>query len=265
MRITLLVVAACMLVLTGCAQTRTVRTEIYRDRQTEVELKRVVSPDGQPVPRGYSHPASFQPDEIKYLLASLRFRERGLLGWSEAKRVFSSQELYRLAPPLIEAFAKATSDDEISFRLLSPKPALVFFTDRITDGSMFVKDSKLNVVFGNVDINPNATEIYEGDPRRFYAGLLWEVAPKEWHRLVKDERGIHYNWVELDTPTGLAQMRRVQQLLLRQRSRKEIERIRVMEDMDWSDWEPDEAILPPSQDIPSEDLPDEPAAPPSEE
>ncbi|GAB4343491.1 MAG: hypothetical protein Kow0099_22000 [Candidatus Abyssubacteria bacterium] len=264
MRIRAIVALACIVTVTGCAQTRTVKTEIYRDRQMEIALRSMVGPEGQPLQRGYSHPASFEPDELKYLLASLKFRERGLLGWSEAKRVFTSAELYRLAPHLIEAFAKATPEDEISFRVLTPRPALVFYTDRITDGSMFVKDDKLNVVFGNIAMNPNATEMYEGDPRLFYAGRLWELAPKEWHTLVKGERGIHYNWVELDTQVGLAQLQRVQQLLLRQRSRKERERIRTMEDMDWSDWEPDEAVSPPEEN-PSAYLPDEQDAPSPEE
>ena len=101
----------CAFFVGSCAHARTVKTKVYEDRRTDVVLRRVVGGDRIPFARGHSHPATFTVEDLKYLLGEIAYREKGLFGWSEIRSVFAADELYRLGPPLVEAFAKATPGD----------------------------------------------------------------------------------------------------------------------------------------------------------
>ncbi|NQU08423.1 MAG: hypothetical protein HQ583_07660 [Candidatus Abyssubacteria bacterium] len=229
----------------GCAQTRTIKTPIYEDRRLEVTLHRVVGPDSIPLEKGYSHPVDFKVEDLKYFLRSIRYREKTLFGWSDAKRVFSAAELYRMTPHLVDAFAKAEPDDEVVFRSDAAKSGTLFSSERLTGGRMFLRNGKLNCIFGNINANPQAPDIFEGDPRKVYAGALSELVTNDWQNLVAGERGTHYNWIELDWKRALAeQMQKERALRMRIERRRSIERMRRRETEDWMNWQPDEAFEP---------------------
>ncbi len=239
----LVAVLLCALAFGSCAQTRTVKTKIYEDRRTGVTLHRAVGRDKVPFAKGYSHPAAFAVDDLKFLLGAIGYQEKGLFGWTEVKRVFTADELYRMTPHMVEAFAKATPDDEVLFRLTTAKRRAFFFSERFTNGRMYVKDGKLNCLFDNVDVSPSSTDIYDGDPRNYYSGTSWRLAKNDWQSLVEDEKGTHYNWIELDIERGLAEKSRRERALRERLERRRAEEPKVQpEKGHWEDWEPNEAV-----------------------
>lgn len=248
-------------VISSCAQTRSVKVKVYQDRRTGVALRSVVGRDAVPFAKGYSHPVEFKVEDLKYLLGSVSYQTKGLFGWSQIKNVFTADELYRLAPHLVEAFAKATPDQEIVFHLTSSEKGAIFWSERFTSGSMFMKDKKLNVLFANIDVNPESSEIYDGDPRNYYSGVLWRLVKTDWQNLAEGEKQVHYNWVEIEFEPQLAVKKQAEEALRKKRERARAMRRRVIQEQTgWEDWEPGEAIkteegqdtenLPPSPESP---------------
>ncbi|MBI5116936.1 hypothetical protein HZA56_10730 [Candidatus Poribacteria bacterium] len=233
--------SVCLVAICSCAQTKSVK--IYEDLRTGVALRKVIPRDAPSSMPPYSHPFSFQLEDLKFLLSTIGYSEKGFFGWSEAPRVFSAEELYRLTPHLVQAFERAAPEEEVLFHLTTAKPGMVFASDRFTSGAMFVKDKKLNCLFANVNIRPHVTEAQDGDPRIYYSGALWRLAKGEWQTLFEDEKGTHHNWIVLDIEAGLAEKKRVDQSV-RQELRRRVFRKRPAEGTDWQDWQPDEWIPP---------------------
>jgi hypothetical protein len=240
----------CACALCACAQTRTLKTAIYKDYQQEIVLEREVDSEGNPVAKGYSHPVQFGLTDLKYLLWSIKQQEKGLFGWKEATHVFAVTELYTLGPHLVEAFARATPDDEIVFSSKVVKGGPIFASDRLTDGRMFVKDNKLNCLFANINIKPHTTNKYEGDPRKEYAGALVKLVPGDWQTLVDGAKGTHYNWLAMDYIPALARKKQVEE-----RAKKRLKQIRTIQrekklrETGWEEWEPGESIEREESDI----------------
>jgi hypothetical protein len=240
----------CAFVLCSCAQTRVVKTKIYGDRGQTISLRKEVSADAVPVAKGYSHPITFEPEDLKYIMSSIGYQEKGLFGWSDTQRLFTAEQLYRLTPHLLEGLAKATPDDEVLFSSTGARSGFLFATNRYTDGSMFVKDGKVNFIFGNINVKNDVDVIYEGDPRKEYAGVLSRLVVKDWQRLVEGEKGTHYNWIELDYDAGLAKRKRRERLIQeRLERRRAIIQRREKKETGWEDWESDEAIEEPTGSI----------------
>jgi len=232
-------------VLGSCAQTRTVKVKVYEDRRTGVALRSVVGRDAIPFTKGYSQPVEFQVEDLKYLLRSISYQTKGLFGWSQIKSVFTADELYRLTPHLVEAFAEATPDQEVVFHLTSSEKGAIFWSERFTSGSMFVKGKKLNVLFANIDVNPDSSEIYDGDPRNYYSGVLWRLVKTDWQNLAEGEKEIHYNWVEIEFEPQLAEKKQAEEALRKKRERARATRQRIIQEKTgWEDWEPGEAVNP---------------------
>jgi len=243
--------------LCACAQTRDLKTSVYSDRNMDITLNREMGPDALTVAKGHSHPADFQVEELKYMLQSIRYREKGLFGWSDTRRIFALSEIHVMAPHLIEAFARATPDDEVAFSSMAAKSGTLFSSARFTNGVMFVSDGKLNCIFGNINIKPDDEfEDYDLDPRREYGGALAKLVTNDWQGLVEGAKGIHYNWVEIDIEAALSGKTHNEEALKRRverRQRRQEKRLR--ESVDWEEWESDEAI-PLDEDF--EEFPAEP-------
>ncbi len=230
-------------ILCACAQTRDIKTTIHKDRYTEVELLRVVGGE-EPAPGGdYSHPFAFDTENLKYMLKGIRYEEKGLFGWADARAVFSAGELYRLAPHLVEGFARATPGDELVFSSTAAKPGALFSSKRLTNGSMFIKGGKLNCLFANIDTRDAASDAYDGSPRKTYGGASSRLVTNDWQSLVLGERGIHYNWIEIEIDSALAEKAGLERILRRRAEvREAVERQEVRESVGWEDWDPDGTI-----------------------
>jgi hypothetical protein len=233
----------CAFALCSCSQTRSVRTSIYGDHHQEILLQKDLDSDGISMAKGYSHPAEFEITDMKYLLRSINYQEKRLFGWSDSERVFAADEIYRLAPHLVEAFTGATPDDDVVFSSKSVKGGAIFSSECLTDGKMFVKGNKLNCLFGNINIKLSGTEKYEGDPIKEYAGVFVRLAAKDSQTLVDGPKGIHYNWIELDYEALLAQKKRAEEALKRRRNRiRAIRKRKEFRETGWEDWKAGDAV-----------------------
>jgi len=237
-----LLLLAGLFLCVSCAQSRSVRTTIYEDRRTGVTLRKVVGHEAESLATVCSHPINFETEDMKYLLRSIHYREKGLFGWSDVVPVFSADELYRITPHFVDAFSRAAPDEHVLFRLTTAKQGALFSSERFTNGRMFVKDEELNCLFANINIRPDQEGIYDGNPVNNYAGVFWKLEPGNWQNLVEGKNGVHYNWVALDSERGLEEKR-----LRDQAARERAERRRAGKEtqerrkVGWEDWEPDEA------------------------
>jgi hypothetical protein len=230
-------------VFCACAQTRDIRTTIHKDRHTEVELLRVVGGDEPTAGGDYSHPYAFDIENLKYMLKSIGYEDKSLFGWADARAVFSAGELYRLAPYLVEGFAKATPGDEVVFSSTAAKPGALFSSKRLTNGSMFVSNGKLNCLFANISTRDEASEAYDGDPRRKYGGASSRLVTSGWQSLVEGAGGIHYNWIAIEIDLAIAEKAGLERTTRRQTEvRETIERRKVRESVYWEEWVPDKAM-----------------------
>ncbi len=91
------------------------------------------------------HPASVDPQALRGLLMRLQ------LPGSRAEQLFNDDELNELVPPLAQALARATPEQDVSFAIsgqhgfMGPLAARVVTTARV-----FFQDGRLNLVFGLV-------------------------------------------------------------------------------------------------------------------
>ena len=237
----LLMLLSCAFALGSCAQSRSAKTRVYEDRRTGVTLHTVVGRDTALTKTVYSHPFAFEIEDLKYLLASISYRKEKFFGWSELAGVFTADELYRLAPHLVEAFSRATPDEQVLFRLTTAKRGAIFSSDRFTNGSLFVKNKKLNCLFANIDVRPETAHVYDGEPRNNYAGVWWKLETTDWQSLVEGEKGTHYNWIELDWKRGLEEKERLEKAMRERAERLAIESRSEFKKTGWQDWKPDEA------------------------
>jgi hypothetical protein len=237
-------------VLNSCAQTSIVKTPIYKDSDIEVTLYGAAPPDASAYVRDYSHPALFEVEALKYLLISIQYQEKGLFGWATARKVFSANELNRITPHFVEAFARATPGDEIVFSSDAAKSGGLFLSARLTSGRMFVKDNKLHCIFGNINVRPGSMNDsfddpydIDDDPRREHGGSLSRLVTNNWQKLVEDAKGVHYNWVEIDIDEGLAEKADRESAARRRAQRQRaIQQERLRDSVYWEDWEPDQPL-----------------------
>lgn len=231
------------LVFCACAQTRSVTTQIYKDRNLKITLHKVVDTEKSPLVTDNSHPAAFELDELEYILGWVRYEEKALFGWAAALTVFSADEIYRITPHLVEAFSKATPGDEVVFTSRSVKAGALFASRRFTSGRMFVKGSALNCVFANINIRDEASDAYAGDPRKVYGGASSRLVTNDWQSLVEGDGGVHYNWIEIEIEKALAEKADMGKIIRKRvKALKAIEKREVQESVVWEDWEQDRAI-----------------------
>ncbi len=228
------------LVFCACAQTRSVTTPIYKDRNLNIPLRKVVDTERSPGVADNSQPAAFEVDELKYILGSVHYEEKRLFGWADARAVVSADEIYWITPHLVEAFAKATPGDEVVFTSRSIKAGALFSSRRFTNGRMFVKGSALNCLFANINVRGEASDAYAGDPRKVYGGASSRLVTNEWQSLVEGEGGVHYNWTEIEVEKALSEKAGIDSILkMRAKIRKAVESQRLDETVVWEEWEPD--------------------------
>jgi hypothetical protein len=247
---TIWVVSLLVIVLCSCAQTSIVKTPIYKDSDLEVTLYRASALDASSHVGAYSHPATFEVEDLKYLLRKIEYREKGLFGWATARSVFSAHELYRITPHFVEALGRANPGDEIIFSSDAAKSGGLFSSARLTSGRMFVKDKKLHCIFGNINIRAgsmhDSNDDYfdiEDDPRREYGGALSKLVANNWQELVQGPRGVHYNWIEIDIEKALTEKAgRENSARRRAQRRRAIDQERLHDSVYWEDWEPDKAL-----------------------
>ncbi len=103
---------------------------------------------GEPIARGYSHPATIADVRLAHILASLGYEDR------RGKRgpLVRTGYLYELAEGLAKALQKAGPDDEIAAAAFGRDRRLVLFTeDRVTSFRAWVQGHQLYLEFYAVE------------------------------------------------------------------------------------------------------------------
>lgn len=161
----------------------------YRPSLGFVRIERIEP--GAPV---NSHPFEISIDALRLRLASIRFQDEA---------IFTSEELDEIVPYLAAALAQAAPNEDVTFAVtgrhgpmgrLSPKT--------VTTGRVFVRDQRLNVIFGLIqdpfDIELQVSDVlqpFTPGTRAKRMETHWPVTPGIG-RLASDDRP---DWVTFDT------------------------------------------------------------------
>lgn len=122
---------------------------------------------GQVVAQQYEHPGSLTVEQLLPMLAAVRIEEHSFFKWRDQGPLFTEDAATRLAGWLAEGLKQASGDQWVRFAVISLKRKLLFKDSLLTDGICYVKDGKLNLIFGNIDYpvsDPDA-QFYRLDPR----------------------------------------------------------------------------------------------------
>ncbi len=197
-RFAALICAGVILLVCGCAPTtKWVKSPVVQEEYCTVELEHRVNKDVT-IAQQYSHPCQLDAVLLETVLRGISYTEFKLWppGRSEKTPVFKDEEVARLAPALSDALARATSDQRISFVSQNKSKGLFFWTQRQTQGVIFVKpEGSLNIAFNliNRDLDSNSenfsrmpANIPEKDPleiERFEKSVISELPYAKPHAL----------------------------------------------------------------------------------
>jgi hypothetical protein len=135
-----------------------------------------LEPQGGPTPLiPNSQPANLAPDKLRQILGALevKFPDR-----KEPVPVFSDPELKVLGTAVSTGLAEAGPDQDVDFAVIGMHPGSITLERRLVTGRFFVRDGKLNLIFGNMQ-----TWVDENEDRRlnpFVPGSRQATAPPPW-------------------------------------------------------------------------------------
>jgi hypothetical protein len=125
----LVFLAAVLVASLGCG-TRYTREPVYTDDFAKVLLRAELR-EGEPVPRGFAHPATISAVRLAHILAQIDVRvSTGDAGQSERRPAIHQDLVYPLGERLSEALAKAGPDQEVLVEVVRVERRLGLFTQR---------------------------------------------------------------------------------------------------------------------------------------
>lgn len=100
---------------------------------------------------GLNHPHTFEADQIRQILGSIRFNKKILmLKDIENRELFDEKNTEFLAPYLIEAFQKAKSEEAVVVSYFTRDSKFVIQNDRLTVMRMYLKSDGLHIKFTKI-------------------------------------------------------------------------------------------------------------------
>jgi hypothetical protein len=151
-RPSLLCFLAVLLASPGCG-TRYARVPVHEDDLTQVVLRAELR-DGQPVERGFTHPATISGVRLSHVLAQIDVRvDEGEEGASERRPAIHTDLVYPLGELLSQALAKADPSQEVVVQALRKERRLGLFTQSYAtsfvawvaaDGLLYLSLSRLD-------------------------------------------------------------------------------------------------------------------------
>jgi len=158
------------------------------------------------------HPAEFTPEQMTYILTSIKYSRSwinlpGEAGKKTAKQyeVFLPEEAEQLGAHFSKAFKEANSTQWVDFSLQEIRARFGFVgNERLTDGVAFVKYGQLNIVFRNLGEAVGADQPpVTTDPFRYYAGSS-SLVPGPGQEPGKNKKGkVLKNYIVIDLETAL--------------------------------------------------------------
>jgi hypothetical protein len=124
-----LLLAAALLAATGCG-TRYTRAPVYVDDFMKVVLRAELR-EGEPVARGFAHPATISGVRLAHVLAQIDVRiNTGSEGRGERRPAIHADLVYPLGERLSEALSQANPDQEVVVEAYRQERRLGLFTQR---------------------------------------------------------------------------------------------------------------------------------------
>lgn len=98
-----------------------------------------------------SHPATITVDKMTELLSSIRIDHKAFMREKVQEfEVFDAEAVQVLAPAMVEAFGKASTNEVVEFSYLFKNPKVILRNDRFTTGRAWVDAGKLHVEFSKL-------------------------------------------------------------------------------------------------------------------
>lgn len=171
-----------------------------QEQGISVELREQLDETDTVIKKDFDHPYYFTQEGLNKILSSVYFRKRGYLTGKGRKKLFREEELQKIVPPIVNAFAMATDSQDILVLSSSDK---ILLTDNQSYFSMFIKDEELNIVFGAIKSKKsyNDSKAFSGrntnkleDPLEAKGSSFWSIIPMGGQRLHKGYK----NWLLVD-------------------------------------------------------------------
>lgn len=147
------------MLLTGCAtrgqndaapstgagnQAAKLGTEIHRGKYSFIRIERTEAEAAGNEPR------ALDAMQLRNALATLKGKRNSFAG----KPLFTAKELAELVRPLTTALGKANPGEDVVFAITGAHGSLgLLQSQSVTTGRAFIKDGKLNVIFGLAQVN----------------------------------------------------------------------------------------------------------------
>jgi hypothetical protein len=164
------------------------------------QFVRLAPQDGEAPTLPNDQPAALTPEELRHMLGALevKFPDK-----KEDVPVFSELELKILGKAISTGLAEAGPHQDVTFAIVGMHPGSFTLERRLTTGRVFVRNGKLNLIFGNLQ-----SVFDENQDRRlhpFQVGSRHSTTPPPWR--IKKMPGVAYfvqgktprpNWLLLD-------------------------------------------------------------------
>lgn len=206
-RVVYLIIAMMLLAGFGCTKAGLKEEVVFELGRDHVFLVHETDKAGKVIPQGLDHPAALTTEQIDRLLEAIRYSEYSFFKWRGDKPVFIESERAKLTKHVSLALQAAGPDNWIKFAVTAKKRDLLLPTRRITDGYIFVKDKKLNIVLANLNFElSDSDDPYAGDPRNRYTlgALRFNEEDGMNHPPVDPTDSFlkrpHNNWLLIDIP-----------------------------------------------------------------
>lgn len=147
-----LLIGAALLASAGCG-TRYARVPVHEDDLATVVLRATLE-GGEPVDRGYAHPATVSGVRLAHMLAQIDVRvDEGGDAASERRPAISTELVYPLGDLLSKAFAKADPTQEVVVQALRRERRMGLFTQSYATSfvAFMGKDELLHLQLSRLD------------------------------------------------------------------------------------------------------------------
>lgn len=200
--------AALLIASAACSKAGIQTSDVFRAGKDGVSIAWETDKSGAVVPRGYDHPVQIPQTRFEAILGDLDYEEHAFFQWRERGPMFDEREIKKIGRAIVEALSKCTADQWVSFEVISYKRDLVFKSQKLASGWVWVKDGKLNLVFGNFLFETSHDDDpYGGDPRLRWSMGAFRIRPDARYAappvvasdplLAKE----HSNWAMVDLAT----------------------------------------------------------------
>jgi hypothetical protein len=133
----------------GCI-TRTLREDVYRDAYTRIFL-RSQKKGGEPVERGFEHPAEISPVRLVHVLSRIDLRVEAKKG-ADRMPAIPTESIRKIAEGVSKALHQANSSQEVVvLSILREKRWGIFDRKYLTSFLAYVKDELLYLHFSRAD------------------------------------------------------------------------------------------------------------------